>query len=107
MILVAALCIFIYWMILILIFEKERKSIIFHINENELFEKYNPMVAGCIEGSRGILARDIIAVILNLINKKNINLEFQYRSYGKEIYTYYIKKNPEKENEMDDIERYL
>ena len=77
------------------------------IEEDELFKKYNPMIAGCIQGSRNILARDIIAIILNLIDKKNIILDLKNNVKGKDIYTYYITKNQEKEAEMDNIERYV
>ena len=69
-----------------------------------MFEKYNPLIAGCIQGNREILSRDILAVILGLINKKIIKLEFLTNStQTKDAYKYYIEKNPEKENEMDEI----
>ena len=60
------------------------------------------MVAGCLQGSRDILARDIIAVILNLIENKHINLEI--KKINSESYGYYLTKVPEKENMMDEIE---
>ena len=60
-----------YWLVLILIYEKEKRKD-YPIDEEELFKKYNPLIAGCIQGSREILARDIIAVVLNLIEKKNM-----------------------------------
>ena len=68
-IIIFAICLFIYWIILMLIYEKDKKYTVTNIDEEELFKKYNPMLAGCIQGSRTILARDIIAVILGLINK--------------------------------------
>lgn len=39
----------IYWFILIIIYEKDKKYKVAEINEEELFEKYNPLLAGCIE----------------------------------------------------------
>ena len=54
-----------------------------------------------------ILARDIIAIVLNLIEKKNINLEIIPSAIGKDDYEYYISKNNEDENEMDIIERFV
>ena len=72
-----------------------------------MFKKYNPMLAGFIQGSRTILARDIIAVILDLINKKVITLEIQNVADEKENYTYNIRRNFDKEDQMDDIERYV
>ena len=106
-IVIFAVCLLIYWIILMLIFEKDKKYMVSNIEEDKLFEKYNPMVAGCIQGSRTILARDIIAVILNLIDKKFINLEFRNILSGKDNYTYIITKNPATEGQMDSIEKYV
>lgn len=50
------------------------------------------MIAGCIQGSRQILARDIIAVILNLINKKVITMDMIPSTSKKEPYRYVITK---------------
>lgn len=98
----------VYWIVLLLVFEKEKKHDVYELNEEELFKKYNPMVAGCIQGSRDVLARDIIAVVLNLIDKKNINLELIPSTKNqKEQYTYRISRNKEKENDMDEIEAYI
>lgn len=96
-----------YWLVLLIIYEIEKKIPSSNINEEELFEKYNPMLAGCIQGSRDILARDIIAVILNLIDKKCIELEIIGNTVGKDRYIYFIKKVPEKEIEMDEIEKFI
>ncbi len=100
-------CLFIYWVILMLIFEKDKKYFVSDIDEDELFRKYNPILAGCIQGSRNILARDIIAVILNLIQKKCINLEIIPSLNNKEDYRYEISKNTELESNMDSIEKYV
>ncbi len=97
----------IYWIILLLIYEKDKKYKVSNINEEELFKKYNPLIAGCIEGNRDILSRDIIAVILNLINKGNIKLTLKGEIKEKSFYKYIIEKVPEKENEMDKIESYI
>ena len=92
-VIIFTICLFIYWIILLLIYEKDKKQIIQDLDEDELFKKYNPMLAGCIQGSRDILARDIIAVILGLINKNNIKLQIYGKSKGKDKYTYAIKRN--------------
>ena len=105
-IIIFAICLLIYWIILMSIFENDKKYPVSNIKEEELFEKYNPMIAGCIQGSRTILARDIIAVILELINKQIINLENK-PSMEKENYSYIITKNKELEDKMDNIERYV
>ena len=106
-IVIFAICMLIYWIILMLIYEKDKKYMVSNIEEDKLFEKYNPMVAGCIQGSRTILARDIIAVILNLIDKKIINLEFKNAVSGKDNYIYIITKNKQAEEQMDSIEKYV
>jgi uncharacterized membrane protein len=90
-----------------LIFEKDKKYMVSNIDEDELFEKYNPMLAGCIQGSRTILARDIIAVILELINKKYIQLDILNKAEKKENYTYIIRKNKNTETKMDSMEKYV
>ena len=103
-----ALILLAYWIVLLIVYEKDKKYTTVHVNEEELFEKYNPMLAGCIQGSREILARDIIAVVLNLIDKKYINLEILNADVTeKENYNYIIKKVPETEEKMDIIEKYV
>lgn len=95
----------IYWIFLLYKFEIDSKYEVNNVDAEELFKKYNPMVAGCFQGGRDVLPRDILAVILNLIEKGNIGLEIQNSSDEKKRYNYYISKVPEKENEMDNIEK--
>ena len=97
----------IYWIVLLIVYEKDKRYVISNINEEELFKKYNPLLAGCIEETRDILSRDIIAVILNLINKGNIKLEIRSKVEKLGFYRYIIKRVPEKENEMDKIEKFI
>ncbi len=100
-----ALILMVYWIILLILYEKDKKLQVTEFNEEELFKKYNPMLAGCLQGSRDILARDIIAVLLNLIEKKIIHLEIKSLHHNdQKIYGYYLTKIPEKETEMDEIE---
>lgn len=106
-IIIFAICLFIYWIILMKVYEDDKKYKVQSIEEEKLFEKYNPMLAGCIQGSRTILARDIIAVILNLINKNIIKLDFQSKVKGKDAYNYIISKNKELENKMDGMEKFV
>ena len=105
-VIIISIILIIYWIILLMVFEREKKYHIGDFDENELFDKYNPMVAGCIAGSRDILSRDIIAVILNLIEKKNIKLKIKSNPDNGE-YVYYISEVPEKEKEMDEVESYV
>ena len=105
-IIIAAICLLVYWIILMAIFENDKKYPVTNIKEEELFKKYNPMLAGCIQGSRNILARDIIAVILELINKKIIQLEI-IQTIEKDNYKYQISKTENAESKMDSIENYV
>ncbi len=102
-----AIVLLFYWLILLWIFERDKKYPISNLDPEKLFQKYNPMVAGCIQGGRDILARDLIAVILNLIEKKQILLELIPTATGKENYLYMIQKNPETEILLDPSERYV
>ncbi len=104
-ILIISIIFFAYWIVLIFIYEKDKKYVASYTGEEELFEKYNPLIAGCIQGSREILARDIIAVILNLIDKKKIKMEIVPSSRYKEPYKYMLEKT--NEENMDEIEIYI
>ena len=105
--LVLAIILFAYWIILLFIYERDKKYVAACAGEQELFEKYNPLIAGCIQGSREILARDIIAVILNLIDKKVIEIEIKQNLKEGEPYKYFIKKTENAYEKMDEIEKYV
>lgn len=101
---------FIYWIILLYKFEKEKEcSMATEISDEELFKKYNPLIMGCIEGNRNVVHSDIIAVIFGLINKKIIELKLIPVNEKKTMYDYKLIRN--KSNEvnipMDEIERYV
>lgn len=101
---------FVYWMILLFVYEIDKKYKVTNFDEQALFQKYNPLVAGCLQGSRDILSRDIIAVVLSLIHKKIIILKLLPKltnSSKEDQYLYEISKNPKKEKQMDKIERYI
>ena len=102
-----SICLFVYWIILLFVFEKDKKYNVINIEEDEIFKKYNPLIAGCIQGNRNILARDIISIVINLINKKVINLDLQNKLSDKIEYDYIIEKNSENEKNMDGIERFI
>ena len=55
----------VYWILLLLLFEKEEVSGYKIVEDEKLFEKYNPMIAACISQNRNIMCRDIVGVILN------------------------------------------
>ena len=105
--LVFAIILFVYWIVLLFVFEKDKKYITANASEQELFEKYNPLIAGCIQGSREVLSRDIIAVILNLIDKKIINMSVRSVASIKETYIYDLSVEEDKRGKMDEIESFI
>lgn len=115
--LILAGALFVYWLILILKYERDKKYDI-SSNDDEMFEKYNPLIAGCIQGNRNVLSRDIIAVILDLVNKKYLKLEIMpntQTNYGisqklyedNEPYSYQLTKNIASTYQLDEIESYI
>ena len=99
-----------YWIILLLIFEKEDSNDFTYENIDDFttLNKYNPLIAGCLADNRQVLPRDILAVILNLIKKDYIKMEMiPNTNNDKENYTYTISKNREKVGGLDKIETYI
>lgn len=102
----------IYWIILIVIFEKEdmyEYKATEKLDDIELFEKYNPMLAGALAQNRQVLPRDLTAIILNLIHKKAINMRMtpNLDVKQKEQYIYMISENKEEIHKLDNIEKYV
>lgn len=99
---------FVYWLILLIIYEKEDKYRYTKKDDLELLKKYNPMVAACIAQNRNIMGRDIIAVILNLIEKEKINLRIVPDEKSIDVkYRYMISENKQSKYETDIIEEYI
>lgn len=103
--------IFVYWILLLLKFEKEKNYKVCFDNYDELLDQYNPVIAACIVQNRDMHPRDIIATLVNLANKKVIIIEDMKLIYKDiESTTYKLKKNPiffkdEKNlNNLDEIE---
>ena len=100
----------IYWIVLLLIFEKEEPCDFQYENIDDIttLKKYNPMIAGCLVDNRDVLPRDVMAVILNLIQKDYIKMEMVPNlDGGKEDYIYMISENKEKKEGLDKIEAYV
>lgn len=100
----------IYWIILLLIFEKEDLYDYSYENSDDIttLKKYNPLIAGCLVDNRDVLPRDILAVILNLIKKDYIKLEIiPTLKNGKENYNYIISEKKSKKGNLDKIESYI
>lgn len=96
----------VYWIVLLLLFEKEEVSGYKIVEDEKLFEKYNPMIAACISQNRNIMCRDVVGVILNLINKGKINIRIvPDKSIKKVGYRYMISENTDRDIRIDMIEK--
>ena len=95
-VIIMTVILFSYWIILLIFYEKEDK-INYKIVEDEiLFEKYNPLMAACIAQNRNVMWRDVIGVVLNLINKGKIKIRHIPDKKVKKIgYRYMISENEE------------
>ena len=111
-ILVCGFCAFliIYWIVLLFLFEREEtyNYTYENIDDMKILKKYNPMMAGCLVDNREVLARDVTAVVLNLIQKDVLHMEMKPRVEGKENYNYIISRNKQANiNDLDEIEKYV
>lgn len=99
----------VYWVVLLFLFEKEDEYTEYKkVDDIEILKKYNPMIAGCLAENRQVQIRDVMAVVLNLIEKGNINLEMiPTTEDSKENYKYIISENKQKREGLDDIEMYI
>lgn len=87
-----------YWLYLIIRYEKEFVFTPENIDDIAILEKYNPMIAACIAQNRDMHPRDILAVLIDLVNRKILDME-AIKSIdskkGKEYITYRLTKNDE------------
>ena len=106
-IIIVITCIFlIYWITLLLLFEKEEVTGYKITEDDKLFEKYNPLLAGCIAQNRNVMCRDIVAIILNLVNRGRLNLRIVPDESVKNIgYRYMISENKKSYERLDIIEK--
>ena len=102
-----------YWIYLLIKYEKEMFIPSASFDDMELLEKYNPMIAACIAQNRGMHPRDIIAVLVDLLNLGVLKMEVTKvpDKYGrKDTYKYILEKNlgffedPKKLEALDDIQ---
>lgn len=111
-ILVGGFCVFliIYWIVLLFLFEREEtyNYTYENIDDMKILKKYNPMMAGCLVDNREVLARDVTAVVLNLIQKDVLHMKMRPKNDGKENYNYMISRNKQASiNDLDEIEKYV
>lgn len=99
----------IYWVILLIIFEKEDSMEYTYENSDDIetLKKYNPLIAGCLVDNREVLARDVTAVILNLVQKQVINMKIVPKEDVKDAYKYIISENRNSDVQLDETERYV
>jgi len=97
---------FIYW--IRIIFKYERDSTYkqeIACNEDELLAKYTPIEAGCIQENRNALFRDVVATLLDLVDKKYLLLEISKSFDGN--YMYFVKTNRESNYTLNEVEAYI
>lgn len=113
MVLAFTLFLFIYWIVLLLKFEKEKVIFFEYDDDLKVLNKYNPLIAACLADNREVLSRDILAVLVNLINKNIIKLDIIPLKYtGMSVdenkkYKYILTRVRENEGKMDNIESYI
>ncbi|MDD2376301.1 MAG: DUF2207 domain-containing protein [Clostridia bacterium] len=90
-----------YYIYLLVKYEYDKLFMVYYDDEYKLLDKYNPMILACIAQNREMNARDIIAVLLDLVNKKVLKMEVIPGITKK---TYMITKIPHN-IVIDDIER--
>ena len=102
---------FCYWIYLLLAYEKEIITCELAGEDFDVLKKYNPMIAACIAQNRGMHARDILAVLIDLINIGALQTSHIKKIIdGKENDIYKLTKNQdffvnkEKINGLDEIQ---
>ncbi len=102
LIIIVSVVLLVYWITLLFLFEKETIIDYKPMGDEEIFKKYNPLIAACIAQNRDVMLRDILAVILNLVNKKKLNINIESQGENEKInYKYYISENKESTYQMD------
>lgn len=107
-VIVISAILFVYWLTLLILYEKEEQWEYEELDDLKLLEKYNPMIAACISQNRNIMGRDVIAVVLKLIEKKKIKLRIVPNEKSKKVkYKYLISKNEKSNYRLDLIEGFI
>ena len=102
-----------YWLYLLIRYEKDILYKPSDFDEINMLEKYNPIISACIAQNRDMHPRDILAALIDLVNRDVLTLK-AYKNIneksGKEEVNYELKKNQEffKDREkvanLDDID---
>jgi len=91
----------IYYIYLLVKYERDKLFIVYCNDDYELLNKYNPMILACIAQNREMNPRDIIAVLLDLVNKKVLKMEVRKNT----IKNRYILSKESNHIEIDEIEQ--
>ncbi len=97
-----------YWAYLLIKYEKEVVYLPYDFDELSILEKYNPMIAACIAQNRDMHPRDILAVLIDLVSMKVLEMDTIKSvspSTGKVLITYKLKKNEKFFKSFDNIEK--
>lgn len=100
----------VYWVGLLIICEKEELYDYTYNNSDDIetLRKYNPLIAGCIVDNRQVLPRDIMSVILGLIQRGYIDMEMiPNKELGEDNYIYMISESKKNKGDLDKVECYI
>ena len=101
-----------YWIYLIIKYHYDRIFKVYYPDDMELMNKYNPIIAACIAQKRDMQSRDIVAILIDLVNRKILKIETVKIAHGNIDNTIYkIRKDNtffndgSKVNQLDEIEK--
>lgn len=100
-----------YWIYLLIRYEKDVLYKVEDFDEMSILEKYNPIISACIAQNRDMQPRDILAALIDLVNRKVLDLETIKKvnqKNGKEEIEYKLTKSEkffDDSIELDDIDR--
>jgi len=97
-----------YWIYLIIKYEKEIVYMEEIPEELNILEKYNPIIAACIAQNRDMHPRDVLAILIDMVNRKILkmsSIKSISSSTGKEVITYRLSKNKKFFEISDNIEK--
>lgn len=107
-VIVISAILFVYWLTLLILYEKEEQWKYEELDDLDLLDKYNPMIAACISQNRNIMGRDVISVVLKLIEKEKIKLRIIPNENSRKVkYKYMISKNEVSTYRLDMIEDFI
>ncbi len=85
-------------------YQKDRMLPIINIGEKELLDKHGSIICSCILQKRGLMPRDIIATLVELIEKDEISISLNKTSENGKIINVYRLNKIGNGKELSDIE---